>query len=52
VVEQTSVPVRGQRRLRLDLRAGFTEIDRGDDAPTMIERAFDRLSRHDLRRAS
>jgi diguanylate cyclase (GGDEF)-like protein len=52
VVDHTAVPVGGQRRLRLDLRAGFTELGRGDDAPALIERAFDHLSRHDLRRAS
>lgn len=49
---RTPLVVGGQRRLPLSLQAGVAEFHRGDDAPALIARAFERIHPPRMRRAS
>lgn len=51
-IAETRLRIGGDRTLCVGVRAGVAELEPGDDATTLVARAFDRMEPFGLRRAS
>lgn len=51
-LSETPIPLPGDRWIRMEVQTGVAELTPGDDAASLIDRAFERMEPFGLRRAS